>query len=304
MVPRALTILGLLSVVVHAADIPVRYTVNDTTLKAAINGTPLTFELFANSTCTGPAAFSTSIPVQDVSVISRLKVFKAKGGTSAPPKTAEIASTLTGVTTIGNLFLKVTGLGIVAVGEACQAQAASVQSTVLIAAVPPPVVKAANGAIVAVVGGVSNSGEAQFLVPGFTPPPHLGLDRTGIPQGTTNVIFFASSDCSGPALLDQDYQAGVSPAAVYRPATGEVYVAPPAPTGTLSIGSRAEFQCYDVSTATPEPCTPTTCVAPDTLLNGSECCYAYASPILNEVGPSLAVIDLSAYPLPFTMALQ
>ena len=51
--PLAAVLLAVLVVSVQAADVPVSYTVNDTALRAAVVGTPLTFTLYSD--CSGTA---------------------------------------------------------------------------------------------------------------------------------------------------------------------------------------------------------------------------------------------------------
>jgi hypothetical protein len=64
------------------------------------------------------------VPIENVTLISKLKLATPKGGTKAP-STDQIQATLTGVTAgSGTLYLTVTGTGVTASGAACQAQAA------------------------------------------------------------------------------------------------------------------------------------------------------------------------------------
>lgn len=109
----------------RAADLPVRYAVQEKPLKAAIAGTSLTFELFRDPACTTTAVHSTSVLIENVTFITKIKQFTPKGDTKLP-STDELAVTLSGVSAGGNLYLKVTGTGVVPVGGACQAQAAQV----------------------------------------------------------------------------------------------------------------------------------------------------------------------------------
>lgn len=107
--------------IAHGADLPVSYRVDDKALKAgAVAGTTLAFELFTDAACTN-LAHSASVAIEDVDVAQRLKLFTPSGGVKAP-KTIDLRHTLTGVTTEGNLYLKVTGTGVTPVGGACQAQ--------------------------------------------------------------------------------------------------------------------------------------------------------------------------------------
>ena len=101
---------------------PVTYTVDDTALKAAISGTPLTFRLYTDAACTA-LVHTQVVNSENVTVISKLKRFKPSGA-AKPPKTDDLRTTLTSVTPSSPLYLKVTGTGVTTVGGACQVQAA------------------------------------------------------------------------------------------------------------------------------------------------------------------------------------
>src|SRR5262245_29350737 len=106
----------------RASDLPVSYNVQDRPLKAGTPaGTPLTFTLFSDAACT-QQVYQATIPVENVTLISKLKLATPSGATKAPT-TDQIQATLTGVTAGGNLYLTVTGAGVTASGGACQAQA-------------------------------------------------------------------------------------------------------------------------------------------------------------------------------------
>src|SRR5580765_8016705 len=94
----------------RAADVPVTYTVDGTALKAAISGTPLTFTLYTDSACT-TLVHTQVINAEDVTVIAKLKRVKPTGATK-PPKTDDLRTTLTSVTSSAPLYLKVAGTGI------------------------------------------------------------------------------------------------------------------------------------------------------------------------------------------------
>jgi hypothetical protein len=112
----------------HASDLPVTYSVQDQPLKTgATAGTPLTFTLYSDAACT-QQVYQATVPVQNVTLISKLKLLTPKGATKVPT-TDELQATLTGVTAGGNLYLTVTGTGVTAEGATCQAQDASDQGT-------------------------------------------------------------------------------------------------------------------------------------------------------------------------------
>jgi hypothetical protein len=118
----ALAVTLLVPLTVRASDLPVTYNVQDKPLKSgAPAGTQLTFTLFTDAACT-QQVYQAMIPVEQVTLISKLKLVTPKGATKAPT-TDEIHATLTGVTEPGNMFLTVTGTGVAASGNSCQAQA-------------------------------------------------------------------------------------------------------------------------------------------------------------------------------------
>ena len=124
------------AVPVWAVDVPVSYTVDDKALKAAVSGTPLTFTLYSDSACT-TSVHTQVVNSENVRVISKLKRFNPTGA-AKPPKTDELATTLTGVVPASApLYLQVTGTGITPVGGACQVQASGMPGGVGSAPTPP-----------------------------------------------------------------------------------------------------------------------------------------------------------------------
>ena len=79
-----LAVLLALPSLVSAADLPVRYTVQDKPLKAAIAGTSLSFQLFSDPACTNPPAYSTAVLIENVTLITKLKQFTPKNDTKLP----------------------------------------------------------------------------------------------------------------------------------------------------------------------------------------------------------------------------
>lgn len=113
----------------HAADFPVTYTVEEKPLKTAIAGTPLTFTLHRNASCADAAVSTYVVNIEDVTFLSKLKMFTPKNDAKIP-NTVELHHTLVGITATGNLFLKVTGAGITPVGGLCQPQSAQARTLV------------------------------------------------------------------------------------------------------------------------------------------------------------------------------
>lgn len=107
-----------------AADIPVTFTTKEKDLKSALAGTALTFALYGDPACTNQV-YSSVVNVENVALITKVKQFTPKNDVKLP-NTVALQTTLPGVTYHGNLYLKVTGIGIIPVAGACQAQAAVV----------------------------------------------------------------------------------------------------------------------------------------------------------------------------------
>jgi hypothetical protein len=104
----------------RAANVPVTYTVDEKQLKAAVAGTTLTFILYNDAACTSQV-YSGGVLIENVTILARLKQFTPKNSPKRP-KTVALEHTLVGVTSVANLYLQVTGTGVVPVGGACQAQ--------------------------------------------------------------------------------------------------------------------------------------------------------------------------------------
>src|SRR5262245_53956725 len=119
---RFLTLMLLaVPLVARAGDVPVTYNVQDKPLKAgAPAGTQLTFTLYSDNACT-QQVFQTTVPVENVTLISKLKLATPKGA-AKPPATDQLQATLAGVPPAGALYLTVTGTGVTPAGASCQAQ--------------------------------------------------------------------------------------------------------------------------------------------------------------------------------------
>lgn len=62
-----------------SVPLPVSYTVDEKALKAAVAGTNVTFDLYTDSACSGPIAYTETLPIENVEIISRLKLRMPKG---------------------------------------------------------------------------------------------------------------------------------------------------------------------------------------------------------------------------------
>jgi hypothetical protein len=170
----------------RAADVPVIYEVDSVALKTAVTGTVLTFALHTDAACTSPV-HAQATPIDDVRLVAVIKRFKPRGGLK-PPKTAQIQTTLTGVTATGPLYLQVSGTGITPVGGACQAQSASSSGRSGI------VLKDVNGTLLGpldLASGIVTLSDGGTLI-GAIPSP------SGFFQGTS--FYYESTDCTGTRL--------------------------------------------------------------------------------------------------------
>jgi hypothetical protein len=278
-----LLVIGLaLPLAARAADVPVRYTVNDTALKQAVNGTMLTFELYADAACTAPPLRTAGVAVQDVTVISRLKTFRPRGATSPNVKTAELSTTLGGVGASGNLYLKVTGVGVAAVGGACQAQAASVHAAA-------GVVLRLEDAIGAAIGVPADEAEFFYLpIPGGE-TARVRILPTGFPGGLLDspTVFFTGADCTGQMVSNNAAPTGsFTRPGSYRAVATDLYLNPTT-LGTTSVQSTGTFnrafnQCPVTQTFVP----------PDI------CCTAFAD--TGDYGP-FDTVDVGTFVPPFRL---
>lgn len=194
---QALTLTALLVLpsLARAADLSVEYTAREKDLKAAIAGTPLTFALYSDAACT-TLVQSTIVAVENVELITKLKQFTPKNDTKLP-NTVELHTVLGGVTPGGPRYLTVTGTGVVAVGSACQVQAAAGLGNGPGANL---LVKDSNGATFGLydAGPSGNTirsvgGRQAFVV----------AQLPGIAQGAFDFLF-TSANCTGTALTYVD----------------------------------------------------------------------------------------------------
>jgi hypothetical protein len=244
MTPRSLALLAacvLFARSAAAADLEVRYSVEEKPLKAAVSGTQLTFALYTDDAC-ADLAQSFVVNVENVSLLSKLKQMTPKNDTKLP-NTVELRTALAGVTAGGNLHLRVTGTGVTPVGGACQAQAAHLAA----------VVRDTNGAF------VSSFPRTLRTIAGDV--VELPISAGGILPSDPLVLYHASSDCSGAPLLFID--PSLIKSSQYDSATTTVYYPPSSAAFTL-LGSRSE---YSVMYFSPANCPGGTFVAT------GHCCF-------------------------------
>lgn len=279
-----------------AADLPVRYTVDDKVLKGAVAGTNLTFQLYGDAACSGSVVHSQSVAVESVNVVSRLKRFKAPGSPTPPPKTAELAQTLTGVTASGNLFLQVTGTGVTPVGGACQAQAAAVQAPAGLGTV----MKSANGTVVG-VPLTHASGNLEVLLRTTTRPAILTVGADTPPTGTYEqhgTFGYSSNDCTGPAFLASGFGSGLFARARFN-AQNQTFGIPGLP---IAFTANTTLEVWPTVTSTAD------CVQiPHLFIAPHGCCYggdftgSFGS---GQGSPIVESIDASDFVEPLSVVVQ
>jgi hypothetical protein len=94
-VPMLVALALVLPMTAGAADLPVRYTVDEKQLKNAISGTNLTFQLYSDAACT-TLVDSAIVTIDNVGVRERVKQFKPKSG-AQQAKIVELHQTMLAV---------------------------------------------------------------------------------------------------------------------------------------------------------------------------------------------------------------
>src|SRR5262245_53947721 len=117
------TTLLLAPAALRAAEVPVTYLVDAKTFgDDAVAGTPLTFTLHTDASCTTPLRTKV-VNVENLDLIEKVRLITPKNAPKTPAP-ARLFTTVSGVPVSGNLYLMVTGTGVSPVGGACQPQAA------------------------------------------------------------------------------------------------------------------------------------------------------------------------------------
>ncbi len=124
----ALTIFFLCQSAAVAIDLPVEYLADFKEFKRnAIAGDSLSFDLFDNDTCTGPVTHAELKFVGGAGLtVEKTLPQKAKGQKPSPTKGVRLHTSLSPAAVEEQLYLKVTGTGVVALRDECQVQIAGV----------------------------------------------------------------------------------------------------------------------------------------------------------------------------------
>lgn len=111
-------------------DVPVTYLVNRSGFKYVVSGSELTFELHADSACSGVVE-SEVVTVGDPNLsVEGVSTRGIKGVAAPSGKPIRLHYVMSPTTFAGRLYLRVTGDNVVAYGSDCQPQAASIQEDV------------------------------------------------------------------------------------------------------------------------------------------------------------------------------
>jgi hypothetical protein len=278
-----LAAIALAPIAAGAADVPVVYTVDTTALKLAVSGTPLTFELHTNATCTA-LAHTQVLTIDATNMQSVLKRSKPKNGVK-PPKTTDIRATLTGVSPAAPLYAKVTGTGITPVGGPCQVQAATAGGSTG----GDLVIKDSNGTV---MGPFDISG--TFVLDDAGVPVLTSAPPSGFTQGLS--LYYTSTDCSGSPVLFATSTAG----GYLRQAAGvygtDLYYFPI--TGTPDTANSQEFR----------PEIAANCAFPGAIFTPPDrcCCSAptcFQFPF-NSLFAAPDQMDISGFVPPFSVSIQ
>jgi hypothetical protein len=199
-----LSLVAMLAIgtIASASDLPVAYAVQEKPLKASRVGTPLTFTLYSDDACTRQI-YQAVVPIENVTLISHLKLFTPKGAVKAPT-TDEIRATLPGVNQPAQTYLKVTGAGITPGAGSCQIQVSSKTSA------PSAVFKDSKGLVIGPVSTefyvrANGFSGALYGVAGTVvdvPIQPDGRDFAfGCPEILGACVEFQSNNCSGQPLM-------------------------------------------------------------------------------------------------------
>ncbi len=112
----------------HAIDLPVTYLADFKEFRRnAIAGDSLSFDLYTDDACTGVVAHAELKFVGGSGLtVEKTLPQKAKGQKPSPTKGVRLHTTLSPAAVAEQLYLKVTGTGVVALGDECQVQVAGI----------------------------------------------------------------------------------------------------------------------------------------------------------------------------------
>ncbi len=207
-----LAALVLTAATAQAVEVPVRYSVSFKEYKQGVaQGTPLTFELHTDSACSG-AFYSEVINGGDPGLRqAKIIVQKVKKQDPKPAKEMRLRAVLDPPPPLASpLYLRVTGVGIVGIGTDCQIQVPTVATHLA-----PPLLKDSTGAVLGIVREGVQIGFGGGVVPFFYTMGgrsvslvvlDIGLGSSGLnfESGSPKNIFYESTDCSGPALIEDN----------------------------------------------------------------------------------------------------
>ena len=194
---------------VHAADVPVTYSVDFRAYKMNVaQGAPLTFALYSDNACTSllsSQVVTAGAPIRQ----DKILVQAVKDQQPRPTKEMRLHTTLNVSTPADPVFLKVTGTGIVPIGTACQAQAAHAAD-----ATPTFIVRNANAVVLGQTSTATAGCGGSSCVLNFTRTLGTSInvdcsvtETTGgstsvTCQGFSQEYFYGNPSCTGQVLIE------------------------------------------------------------------------------------------------------
>lgn len=202
MTTRARTTMLTLALLVQAAaaraaDLPIRYLLDERALRTADATTTVDVALAADAACAVPT-FQTTLRLGDVDLLARVPA-TALHGSAKPPRMAELRHVLHDVPVSAPLYVRIDGAGIVPIGGACQVQTV---------ATPPqsaPTLVDAAGTVLGPYGVVTDFGGGPALLRGSGDVIYSLTVYTTALEGTAWELFFEAPDCSSPPLIYSEY---------------------------------------------------------------------------------------------------
>ncbi len=187
---------GIVATSANAIDLPVAYLIDFKEFKKnVVAGAPLSFDLHAESDCSGSAVYGEMKFAGATDVIAeKVTQQRAKGQKPSPPRGIRLSTTLAPSSVGEQLFLKVTGDGIVPLESDCQPQVSAIPGP---PGDPSEVMHLFDGdgndLGVSIGGGSAFYDESIDAIVALTP-------TTG-EYGGGGGVWFESNDCTGQAYV-------------------------------------------------------------------------------------------------------
>jgi hypothetical protein len=264
-----------------AADLRVRYLLEERSLRSVEAASPVVIALFGDPAC-ATVASTTTLALRDVDLLARVGTTTLRGAPKAP-KTAELAHTLVNVPAVAPLYARVTGPGVVPVGGDCQVQ------TVAVPAQNVPVIVDAAGAVLGPYAVAADTGFPVWLR-AFDGLTYAVSIEWGELRGVTDILYFEAADCSSPPLLFTD----IYPQLLFFPSAlrGDTLYHP------IAAPSSRTVRAWSQSGETPPDCGGAAFVPPH------HCCRPITGPTFTNEFLETGTTDVGHYVPPFRVELR